>query len=246
MVKYSKFNTVFEVSKSKNNYCIVFCRLLILILFILSLLSVVFLDEQIFRVINLLLYSNSFDLPKFKDKVFFYDVITSEFTLLLVSGLFIIYSFVIMFSHLVIKSLKVIVMFVFYQLICLGVLNYIKMLLKYVFARCVPEVCMLNKTHYLLQYGFSWFDNGFASFPSGHCMVLSYAVIWSFYYRNNVRTYLSILFSMMFVSLILLNYHFLGDCISGTAIGILIGYLSIIGWEFLLYFSRNFKNHKIY
>ncbi|RTL01174.1 MAG: phosphatase PAP2 family protein [Proteobacteria bacterium] len=210
--------------------------MLVIILLVLSFLSTMFLDANVFVFVNQNL-SNEIDFTYRLDKSLVYRVITSEELLLCVAGLFSIFTLLCLFKRTFSKlTVKLIFLFVIYQLLSLCLLNYVKIFLKYIFARCVPEVCLLyNISLDLSPYGFNFFStrNGFVSFPSGHCMILSYALMWSFYFNSYLKILVLALFSIVFVSLILFNYHFLGDCFSGTCFGLIFGYISILIWKLI-------------
>ena len=79
-------------------------------------------------------------------------------------------------------------------------------------------------------YGFKWFTIGFDSFPSGHCIIFSYFIVWLLFYKRQLLFIAFQAFAILFVGLIVLNYHFVGDCIAGLCIGGVLGYISIVLW----------------
>ena len=70
-------------------------------------------------------------------------------------------------------------------------------------------------------YGFHPFQRGddIGSFPSGHAArILSFAVVWLLAMPRS-RVLLALLASPMLVSLVAMNYHFVGDVIAGGVVG---------------------------
>lgn len=210
------------------------------VLLVLSLISILFFDAGIFAIISSNLYYDDHVINILHNHLT-YRIITSEELLLCVAGFFSVFTFIFEFRKEFSKfNLKLLFLFATYQSICLYLLNYIKLCLKYVFARCVPEVCLLHKLPLsFLPYGFNFFslENGFVSFPSGHCMILSYALIWSFCCNSYLKVFMFISFLIVFISLVVFNYHFLGDCFAGTGFGLMFGYISMLIWKII---QRNY------
>jgi len=70
-------------------------------------------------------------------------------------------------------------------------------------------------------YGFHPFERGddLGSFPSGHAArILSFAVVW-FMSMPRVRAAGAVVSLAMLLSLVLMNYHFVGDVIAGAFLG---------------------------
>lgn len=70
-------------------------------------------------------------------------------------------------------------------------------------------------------YGFHPFQRGddIGSFPSGHAArILSFATVWLIAVPKS-RVILAVLALPMLVSLVAMNYHFVGDVIAGSALG---------------------------
>jgi membrane-associated phospholipid phosphatase len=77
-------------------------------------------------------------------------------------------------------------------------------------------------------YGFHPFQRGddIGSFPSGHaCRILSFAVVWiiGMPHSRTVQVLTVVLCVPMLVSLVLMNYHFVGDVVAGSVLGGLVG-----------------------
>jgi len=99
--------------------------------------------------------------------------------------------------------------------------------LSYVFGRYWPETWIDDNPSLIGMgaYGFHPFHSGsaYGSFPSGHMTrtLAVMAVLWVAWPGGRV---LAVLISTaMAVSLIGMNYHFVGDVIAGSAIGIIFG-----------------------
>lgn len=96
----------------------------------------------------------------------------------------------------------------------------VKSALKYVFGRITTREWLLSPG----QYGFHWFQGGgaYSGFPSGHMLVFTalVAVMWRLYpaYRKGYFVFLL----CMALALILTNYHFVSDVISGAYLGFLV------------------------
>jgi membrane-associated phospholipid phosphatase len=70
-------------------------------------------------------------------------------------------------------------------------------------------------------YGFHPFERGddLGSFPSGHAArILSFAAVW-FASMPRLRAASSVISLAMLLSLVLMNYHFVGDVIAGAFLG---------------------------
>ena len=120
----------------------------------------------------------------------------------------------------------------------------IKTLLKFVFSR--DNVAHFLKTN---DSSFKWFEDlhSVSAFPSGHTLVLVsfITVIWLLYPKFKIL-YLAILMCL-FLTLMLLHYHFLSDILAGILIGWLIGVFVVYVYkffakeEFLKYTMYNIK-----
>jgi len=128
-------------------------------------------------------------------------------------------------------------MFSCYQVVWLLGINYFKLLLKYFFGRCVPSICFLPDVALLTnQYGFVWLSklSGFASFPSGHCTFMSFCLFWVAVLNSKLKFFIVTVFILLFCGLVIFNYHFLSDCLAGTALGLFWGGLSYWLWCFIM------------
>lgn len=110
----------------------------------------------------------------------------------------------------------------FFQLVAYAVpASYVsKVVLKLIFGGVNTRVWL----HKPRLYGFHWFQGGgfYDGFPSGHMAVFMTltAAIWRFYPRCRI---ICPIFMLVFASsLIVTNYHFLGDILAGAYLGVLV------------------------
>lgn len=104
--------------------------------------------------------------------------------------------------------------------------------LKFVFGRTWPETWVGNNPSFIHDgvYGFNWLHGGpgYASFPSGHmtatCALIS--VLWICYPRFKPLYTLVVL--AVAVGLIGADFHFLGDVIAGSFVGVSIGWMAVV------------------
>jgi membrane-associated phospholipid phosphatase len=101
--------------------------------------------------------------------------------------------------------------------------------LKFAFGRVWPESWILDDH----IYGFNPFHSGpdFGAFPSRHmaiiCAVMS--VLWICYPR--FRALYALAIAAVAAGLVGTNYHFLGDVIAGSFLGISTGWFTVLLWE---------------
>lgn len=204
----------------------------------LALFAILFLDKPIFEWSGSHLHRETIHSLVLHGSSSLYDVLTSELSLVVFVGVILA---LVAFGSRFALSKKLLLLLIVYQALCLLVLNFIKGVLKYFFGRCVPDVCFLpwyiDQSN---QYGFAWLSSvsGFASFPSGHCTFMSFCFFWVFALRSPLRLLISILFILLFAGLVLFNYHFLGDCLAGSALGILFGGCSYWLWSRVTQFGK--------
>jgi membrane-associated phospholipid phosphatase len=106
----------------------------------------------------------------------------------------------------------------------------IKSELKLVFGRTWPSSWMGNNPSYVRDgiYGFNFFHGGneYASFPSGHmamvCAVTT--VLWIYFPAARTVYVLAILIAG--AGLVVANYHFLSDVITGSFVGVTCGWIT--------------------
>ena len=115
--------------------------------------------------------------------------------------------------------------------------------LKILFGRYWPSTWSHNNLSLIHDgvYGFDWFHGTNSSFPSGHStfvaiICLSLALIYP-----RLRYWCYALIAVMVISLVTLNYHFLGDCFAGIALANLFAILGLI-----LYRYGYFKIRKLF
>lgn len=186
----------------------------------LAIVAILFLDKPSSLWLHENLQHSGIQASSLKGASWLYDTVTSELSLILFVVVVLIF---VVLDRREFSSKKQLLALIVYQIFCLLCLNYIKSLLKYFFGRCVPDVCFLpwyiDQSN---QYGFAWFSkvSGFASFPSGHCTFMSFCLFWVIALRSRLKVMIGSLFGLLFGGLVLFNYHFLGDCLAGSALGI--------------------------
>ncbi len=198
-------------------------------LILLSIISILFFDREIYFWINLNLHHGHFHSSQLKGKTAFYEFVTAELTLLGFVALLIV---MMLHDSKKIPSKFAFLFFVVYQMIFLFIVNITKVYLKFIFARCVPEICFLPDYVSLVNtWGFHWLSFDFASFPSGHSVLMGYCFLWSRVIKSKFSNFVSWIFLAMILGMILFNYHFLGDCLAGTGIGLILGLLGVFLWN---------------
>ena len=103
--------------------------------------------------------------------------------------------------------------------------------LKLVFGRTWPSSWMGNNPSYVRDgiYGFNFFHGGneYASFPSGHmamiCAVI--AVLWVYF--PAARTFYVVAILTAGAGLVVANYHFLSDVITGSFVGVTCAWITM-------------------
>ena len=121
----------------------------------------------------------------------------------------------------------------FFQLVALTIplVFIVKSILKY-------SVGRINTRFWLRHPGFKefhWFHGigNYDGFPSGHMAVFMalFIALWRFYprYRSLYAGFLSVLA----LSLIVTDYHFISDVLAGAYLGFIVNYVTNLGMTFL-------------
>lgn len=128
--------------------------------------------------------------------------------------------------------------YILYLYILIQLTIIVKQGLKIIFGRYWPQT-WINHNLSLIHdnvYGFNWFNGGIGdnggSFPSGHTtyiaiISLSMAII---YPRSYKFWYLPIV--IMVCSLVILNYHFFGDCFAGIMLAVIFANLGFVIYNY--------------
>lgn len=125
-----------------------------------------------------------------------------------------------------------------YFYIMLKIALELKTLLKIIFGRYWPLTWTQNNLSLIKDnmYGFNWFHgyNNLGSFPSGHSVLMIFCTYWlSSLFPKYRLVYFSVsIFSIM--CLIILNYHYLGDCLAGIGLGVFFSSISIFLYTMVL------------
>ena len=115
---------------------------------------------------------------------------------------------------------------------CLQITMKLKNGFKIIFGRYWPKTWINNNLSLIHDgvFGFDW-GHGFAnqgSFPSGHSAYTAFCICWLIYFIPKLRSLWLFLLILMPACLILLDYHFLGDCLLGLGLGYFCAALSIV------------------
>ncbi|MES2615258.1 MAG: phosphatase PAP2 family protein [Bdellovibrionota bacterium] len=126
-----------------------------------------------------------------------------------------------------------------YLIILTYTAGYIKTGLKIIFGRYWPKT-WLNSNLSLINnnvFGFNWmqgYENQ-GSFPSGHSTFIAVTcVAMTIIYPQWIKLWVSLIV-LMVASQVILDYHFLGDCFAGVALG---GGCAFFGMALYLKFLR--------
>jgi membrane-associated phospholipid phosphatase len=119
------------------------------------------------------------------------------------------------------RDLKSFFSFMFLVFVTSGLLAII---LKFLVGRCRPYNSPVFDPLYFKPFSFHW---DFQSYPSGHTQVsFTLASFMSFYWPK-LTVYFFILATVIALSRVILDYHFLGDVIFGAYIGMLGFHLAL-------------------
>jgi membrane-associated phospholipid phosphatase len=202
--------------------------LIILMFAGLSIISLIYFDQALYRLASHHIQpAESIAAAKGKHQIYY--VATDERTLFFVT-ITAFLSFILSKWYIPKKHLFI---FTLYLISWLLITAKIKTLLKYFFSRCVPIVCPLNNIQSLIDnYGFGWFINisGFASFPSGHCTIVTFFLIWSYHLYPQIFRWLLVIYILLLFGLVSFSFHFLSDCFAGTVLGLSCGLISMLLW----------------
>jgi hypothetical protein len=111
----------------------------------------------------------------------------------------------------------------------------LKTYLKNAFGRTWPESWMGPNISFIRDgaYGFNPFHGGpaYTDFPSGHMMVVCavVSVLWFCYQKFRPLYVLCALVTAAL--LVVTNFHFVSDIISGTFLGVSIGWITVMMWR---------------
>lgn len=190
-----------------------------------SILSVWFIDEK------LTFFINSLNLPASKLLHFITEI----------SPRYIILLEVLLLGSLAFKSTlrKTLGLFLLYAIV-VALSDVIKTELKIILARNWPNVYTNDGIHGSLignnLYGFHFFEPGRwqGSYPSGHItFISSSSMIMSMLFKRYRYIFLALI-PIMMIAILLQNYHFLGDCLSGIGLGTFVAYNGYAAYLWLI------------
>jgi membrane-associated phospholipid phosphatase len=105
----------------------------------------------------------------------------------------------------------------------------VALVLKFIFGRAGPRL-WIKSNFSDSDYGFFWLQGihkNYQLFPSGHMVLLLTLATIAWFKLPIWRTHIFILSALAMISIIVLNYHFLSDCIAGAYLGYIAGQLSV-------------------
>ena len=195
---------------------------------VLAVLSVIFIDKPL----ALWIHSNHFD------NLVFFEYITEDLPMVLSWAAVFLLIFVRPSVNIGNRWLYIVYLFWLTETTI-----YVKQGLKGVFARYWPKTWIHGNLSLIGDnvYGFNWFG-GFAfnggAFPSGHTTLvgiicLSLAIL----YPQFARLWY-FLIALIIFSLLMMDFHFLGDCFAGLALASLF---AGFGFAFYQYLLRKFS-----
>jgi membrane-associated phospholipid phosphatase len=153
--------------------------------------------------------------------------LATEYLLILLTFIILVIIFIKSWQSLGYKAIFIVIYFYLTQMVTMK----FKHVLKIVFGRYWPKTWFHNNLSLIHDgvFGFNWWHgyNNFGSLPSGHSTYLGFCFIWLVTLMPKLRWLGYIFLLILPFSLIILDYHFLGDCLAGLSLGFSAGYLSI-------------------
>ena len=127
---------------------------------------------------------------------------------------------------------------IIYFYLSLYVTMWIKYLLKILFGRYWPKTWIHNNLSLINNniYGFNFFHGSamIGAFPSGHSAYTAFCIMWLIMLLPRSRIGFIVIGMMVPISLIILDYHFLGECLAGIFLGGIFAIISIALYNFLI------------
>lgn len=129
---------------------------------------------------------------------------------------------------------KIVIIIYFY--LALYITMEIKTVLKMIFGRYWPKTWLHNNLSLISNnvYGFNFFHgaDNMGSFPSGHSTYVTFCVIWLIKICPEARFFFILIGALVPISLIILDYHFVSDCVGGIILGMNFAVFSICIYNF--------------
>lgn len=204
-----------------------------------SVLSVYLVD------VPLIQFMNEYGLTFYIDKYLIhrYSWISSEKFLGVLLLLFLVYLFKIFY----IKKVKNGFGLFIFILTFLYLILELKVGLKFIFGRCLPHFWLKHTCSFGNGFStFNWFQgvNHEGSFPSGHCLLITYLLSWIYYIqRSSLRIIVLFLAIVIFV-LVVSEVHYLGDCLAGVSFGGLSFIFTVVVYRNLDHWRQNYQIRK--
>lgn len=111
----------------------------------------------------------------------------------------------------------------------------VKTTLKMVFGRYWPQTWTQNNLSLIRDnmYGFDWLHgfNNLGSFPSGHSVLIVFCGYWLVSLFPSQRKIIWLCAVIPISCLVVLNYHYLGDCLAGTSLALASSHFFILSYK---------------
>jgi membrane-associated phospholipid phosphatase len=188
---------------------------IIILLWTTAIISILWIDKPL----AIFIHAHHFD------QLLLFNVVTNYF-LALLTLILIVIIFIKYWQSLGYRAVFIAIYFYLTQMMNMEIKN----MLKIVFGRYWPKTWFHNNLSLIHDgvFGFNWWHgyNNFSSFPSGHSTYLGFCFIWFIVLMPKLRWLGYIFLFILPFSLIILDYHFLGDCLAGLSLGFICSYLS--------------------
>jgi membrane-associated phospholipid phosphatase len=161
------------------------------------------------------------------DKLHFLSYITEVFPIIIT--IIVIISIIVTYLPKI-KLYSILIVGYFY--LSLSISMTIKTTLKILFGRYWPKTWFNNNLSLIHDgvFGFDWLHgfHNYGSFPSGHSTYIAFCAIWLVAISCKLRYLGYLCLILVPIALIMLDYHFLGDCLAGLGLGYICAYISLV------------------
>lgn len=127
---------------------------------------------------------------------------------------------------------------VFVMVNAIALTYFLKSVLKVIFGRYWPMTWIHHNPSLIRDgvYGFNWFHTGsiYGAFPSGHSALMAAGMMALSLSYPKGRWFFFLLWLIVAVGLVGMNYHFVSDVIGGGVLGVVLAYFTY----YAIYYSR--------